>query len=148
MLITCKKCGSNNIRPTTIYHGYKCYDCNHLFVFPEVEIEEIQEVSKGEMKEFTSGALRAKSNLRGDLVCPQAFLVLSEVCHEGSLKYTDRNWEKGIPIANLIGHAIIHLCKFLLNEKDEPHLEHAFWNIHAAIHFTRCKESHEEWDKL
>ncbi|MEM4167633.1 MAG: DUF5664 domain-containing protein [Candidatus Caldarchaeum sp.] len=90
---------------------------------------------------FESGAVRGdESKLpRYDLLSPFALERLAIVAREGAKKYGETNWLKGIPIRNLINHAINHLMQFLMRDESEDHLGHALWNIHAAIHMQTVK---------
>ncbi len=59
----------------------------------------------------------------------------AEAMAEGSAKYGDDNWLKGMPEPNLIQHAVNHLYLFAAGDRSEDHLGHAFWNVAAIIHF-------------
>ena len=52
----------------------------------------------------------------------------------GSVKYTDRNWEKGMPFSRYVDSAKRHLDKFVMGMTDEDHLAAAAWNIFAIMH--------------
>src|SRR5262245_55740977 len=86
-------------------------------------------------------ATRQPVNTRFDLLCPTALTAWAEVCHEGVVKYGERNWEKGLPGAkNGLNHALRHLMMHMKGDRSEPHLAKAIWNIAAEIHFTEnCK---------
>lgn len=89
-----------------------------------------------DMTVFQSGATRSqdKANVRYDLISPHALFRLAVVCHNGAKKYTPFNYEKGMPISDILTHAIAHIYKYLSGEEsDEDDLAHAFWNLHAAI---------------
>jgi len=90
---------------------------------------------------FESGAVRQSNEGKGrfDLLSPFALGRLAKVCEEGSRKYEDRNWEKGMPFSVLIDHALTHLVAYMKRESDEDHLGHAFWNIMALIHFESAR---------
>lgn len=101
------------------------------------------------------------------LLCPAALNAYAMVCKEGSLKYGDRNWEKGIPTENYIDHALQHLVAVMqevstgmdtgnkklnaFGEKVESlhyrltELSHALWNIAAAIH-NESECQHHDWE--
>ncbi len=85
---------------------------------------------------FTTGAMRSSvaESLRYDLISPIAIEALAATYAEGSAKYGDFNWEKGMPVSDLLNHALRHLYKFLSGDRSEPHLAHAMWNVGAAIH--------------
>lgn len=89
-----------------------------------------------DMTVFQSGATRSqdKANVRYDLISPHALFRIAVVCHNGAKKYFPFNYEKGMPISDILNHAIAHIYKYLSGEEsDEDDLAHAFWNLHAAI---------------
>jgi hypothetical protein len=93
---------------------------------------------------FGTGAVRSASveEFRYDLVSPIGLREVARTCAEGAEKYSDFNWEKGMPVHDLLNHAIAHVYAFLSGDRSEPHLGHAAWNLLAAIH------SHELWPHL
>ena len=62
-----------------------------------------------------------------------SLLELAKHFEDGSVKYGDRNWEKGIPIHCYIDSAVRHYLKFLRGDKDEPHDRAFMWNILCAM---------------
>ncbi len=60
-------------------------------------------------------------------------LEVSKQYEEGAKKYSDRNWEKGIPLHCFIDSAVRHYLKWLRGDKDEPHDRAFIWNILGAI---------------
>jgi hypothetical protein len=60
-------------------------------------------------------------------------LELSKHYEEGAKKYTDRNWEKGIPLHCFIDSGVRHYLKFMRGDKDEPHDRAFLWNMFGAI---------------
>ena len=94
--------------------------------------------------EFDTGAVRSaeRAGQRYDLISPIGLRRLAETCHEGAVKYNDFNWEKGMPIHDILNHAIDHIYTFLSGNRDEDHLAHAAWNCFAAMH------SQELWPEL
>ena len=89
----------------------------------------------GDRREFDSGAVRdmAEGKGRCDLLPACAVLRLARHFENGAKKYTDRNWEKGIPIHSFIDSAIRHLMKYLDGQDDEDHLCAAAWNCMCAM---------------
>ena len=88
------------------------------------------------MTTFDTGATRSqdKAHVRYDLISPNALRRIATVCHNGAAKYSPFNYEKGMPISDILNHAIAHIYKYLSGEEsDEDDLAHAFWNLHAAI---------------
>ena len=89
-----------------------------------------------EVKRFDTGAVRSKDaeSTRFDLISPIALEALAATYAEGSAKYGDANWERGMPVHDLLNHAIRHIYIYLSGDRSEPHLPHAAWGIMAAIH--------------
>lgn len=71
---------------------------------------------------------------RFDLITPFGLRRLAEWYELGAQKYSDRNWEKGIPFSRYVDSAMRHLNKFVMGMNDEDHLAAAAWNILAIIH--------------
>ena len=93
---------------------------------------------------FATGAVRSADTqgVRYDLISPVGLRRVAETCKEGAEKYSDFNWEKGMPIHDLLNHAIPHIYKYLSGDRTEDHLAHAAWNLMAAMH------SEELWPEL
>ena len=77
----------------------------------------------------------------------------AQAMHEGALKYAPNNWLKGLPIDNLLNHALAHLVQFVMNDSSEPHASHLVWNIMAIIYFERrkawpCRRNKEKEDAV
>jgi len=89
------------------------------------------------MKKFKSGAVRGieDSHARFDLISPVGLRRIAETYGEGSLKYGDENWLKGIDARNLMNHAQTHINKYMSGDRSEDHLAHASWNLFAIMHF-------------
>jgi hypothetical protein len=98
----------------------------------------------GTTAKFGTGAVRSDTfeQFRYDLVSPIGLREVARACAEGAEKYSDFNWERGMPVNDLLNHAIAHVYQFLSGDRSEPHLGHAAWNLLAAIH------SHELWTEL
>jgi hypothetical protein len=98
----------------------------------------------GVTEKFGTGAVRsdAVEEFRYDLVSPIGLREVARACAEGAAKYGDWNWENGMPVHDLLNHAIAHVYAFLSGDRSEPHLGHAAWNLLSAIH------SHELWPHL
>ncbi len=98
----------------------------------------------GTTAKFGTGAVRSDTveAFRYDLVSPIGLREVARACAEGAEKYGDWNWEKGMPVHDLLNHAIAHIYGFLSGDRSEPHLGHAAWNLLAAIH------SDELWPEL
>ena len=97
-----------------------------------------------EVTQFDSGAVRGtdKQQYRYDLICPRIINRLAETYHEGSKKYGDFNWCKGMPIPDVLTHIFGHLMSFMMGDETEDHLAHAAWNIGAIMHFQAGCQHH------
>jgi len=113
---------------------------------PEATLIEEAEgpTASGTTAKFGTGAVRSDTveAFRYDLVSPIGLREVARTCAEGAAKYGDWNWENGMPVHDLLNHAIAHLYQFLSGDRNEPHLGHAAWNVLAAIH------SQELWPHL
>lgn len=105
-------------------------------------------VAKGgetlDVTSFDTGAVRSSDRTceRYDLISPIGLRRLAETCHEGAEKYSDFNWEQGMPLHDVLNHAIAHIFTYLSGDRSEDHLAHAAWNCFAAMH------SEEIWGDL
>jgi hypothetical protein len=97
-----------------------------------------------ERHEYTTGAVRSADCdvVRYDLISPIGLRALAQTYHEGAEKFGAHNWENGMPVADLLNHAIAHIYNFLGGDRSEDHLGHATWNLIGAIH------SFEKWPDL
>ena len=50
-----------------------------------------------------------------------ALLEASKQYEDGASKYSERNWEKGMPVHCYIDSGVRHYLKFMRGDKDEPH---------------------------
>jgi len=94
--------------------------------------------------EYDTGAVRSADcdNVRYDLITPIGLRALARTYAEGAAKFGASNWENGMPVTDLLNHAIAHIYNFLSGDRTEDHLGHAAWNILGAIH------SYELWPEL
>jgi hypothetical protein len=101
-------------------------------------------VRPGTTAKFGTGAVRSSDveEFRYDLISPIGLREVARACAEGAGKYGDWNWEKGMPVNDLLNHVLAHVYQFLAGDRSEPHLGHAAWGMLAAIH------SHELWPEL
>ena len=102
------------------------------------------DIRPGTTSKFGTGAVRSSDveQFRYDLVSPIGLREVARACAEGASKYGDWNWEKGMPVHDLLNHVLAHIYQFLGGDRSEPHLGHAAWGLLAAIH------SHELWPEL
>lgn len=92
-------------------------------------------MKKKTQSKFASGAVRGVDfPERFDLINPTGLRRLAETYGEGTLKYGDENWLKGIPNKNLMNHLMKHLNSYMLGDKSEDHLAHAAWGLFAIMH--------------
>ena len=73
----------------------------------------------------------AKDHLR---LLSDTMLEVSKHYKEGTLKYGERNWEKGIPLHSYIDSATRHLIKHIGGYTDERHDRAFIWNLLCCIH--------------
>lgn len=94
----------------------------------------------GERRQFTTGAVRDRAAGKGryDLLPMQLLMRLARHYEAGAMKYSDRNWEKGMPFSVYIDAAMRHLVKYIAGWNDEDHLAAAIWNL-AAVMFQEEK---------
>lgn len=85
----------------------------------------------GERTQFDSGAVRDMREGKGrfDLLPMCVLIRLAQHYENGSKKYGDRNWEKGIPAHSYVDSAFRHLVKYMDGYTDEDHLISAIWNL-------------------
>ena len=93
-------------------------------------------VRDGGVVKFDTGAQRSADaeHVRYDLISPVGLAAVARACAEGAVKYSDYNWEKGMPARDVLNHAVRHIYMFLSGDRSEDHLGHAAWNLLAAIH--------------
>lgn len=70
---------------------------------------------------------------RVELIPPEWSWALGMVLTRGAIKYADRNWERGMSWAYMMGSTTRHLLKFMIGERYDKesgnhHLAHAAWN--------------------
>lgn len=96
---------------------------------------------------FATGAVREQRSGKGrfDLISVFALFRLARIYEKGSVKYSDRNWEKGMPFHLFIDSAIRHLIQYLMGDREEDHLGQAAWNIISVMHL---EVTHPEFNDL
>jgi len=65
----------------------------------------------------------------GQPLHPSSIRVVAKVFEKGSLKYSARNWEKGLPLWSFLDSGLRHLYKAVAGLQDEDHEGQAFWNF-------------------
>jgi len=91
---------------------------------------------EGGTVKFPTGAVRSSDAeaTRYDLISPIGLEAVARTCAEGAAKYSDFNWERGMPVHDLLNHALRHVYCYLAGDRSEDHLPHAAWGLLAAIH--------------
>lgn len=82
-------------------------------------------------------AVRSHTNLRYDLIPPEALIAIADVLGKGAIKYGDGNWKKNRMIGEKspINHAMKHIVNYQAGIPDEDgddkniHLKHAIVNL-------------------
>ena len=90
----------------------------------------------GNRREFSTGSVRdvIEGKPRPELISPIAEERLAYHCAHGAAKYSDRNWERGQPLSQLLGSLRRHLLSYQLGREDEDHLAALLWNAMALLH--------------
>lgn len=117
-------------------------ECPNYGTLSMIEAENKRETIPEELHKFSTGAVRCREHARYDLITPIGMRRLAERYALGSKKYGDYNWEKGMPISELLNHAIAHINKYLLGDRSDDHLAGAAWGLMSALH------SEEMWPHL
>jgi hypothetical protein len=93
----------------------------------------------GTRRQFETGAVRdcAAGKGRMDLLPMRTLIRLAQHFEDGATKYGDDNWRKGINLRCFADSAFRHLCKFMIGQRDEPHLIAAIWNL-ACLYETEA----------
>lgn len=68
-------------------------------------------------------------------------LEVSKHYEDGARKYSERNWEKGLPLHCFIDSGVRHYIKFLRGDNDEPHDRAFVWNMIGAM-WTQANHPH------
>ena len=90
----------------------------------------------GQRQEFATSAVRdtAEGKPRPDLVSPFAMKRLGRWLALGALKYSERNWEKGIAIGRSFASLCRHVEDYKAGETDEDHMAAVMCNAMFIIH--------------
>lgn len=89
----------------------------------------------GERTQFNTGAARdcAYGKGRYDLLPVAAIKALSRRLEDGAIKYSDRNWEKGIPLSRFLDSGLRHFFQLLDGDTTEDHAAAVLWNVAGYI---------------
>lgn len=93
-------------------------------------------VFTGKKDVYDSGAEREAVEGRGrpELLSPFAIIEAAQIAEFGSVKYSDRNWEKGMKLSRYVGSMYRHLLKLHIGMTDENHAAMLMWNAQGFIH--------------
>lgn len=93
----------------------------------------------GKREQYTTGAVRDIQDGKGrfDLVPLEAIRRYALRLEEGATKYSEHNWEKGIPVSRCCSSALRHLLQYIWGYTDEDHLGAVLFNIGAIAHFEK-----------
>ncbi len=93
----------------------------------------------GKREDFETGARRDVQENKGrfDLIPPEGLFRLAKWYELGALKYSDRNWEKGMPVTRCIGSAFRHLVKYMARDDSEDHLAAVVWGMFAIMLYEK-----------
>lgn len=102
-----------------------------------------QEILQTGGTQFDTGAVRSgdANTVMYQLISPIGLRRIAETMKEGFDKYGAYNLERGMPIGDIMNHAIRHMYMYLSGDRSEDHLAHATWNLMAAMHM---EETHPE----
>lgn len=100
-----------------------------------------QQVLKDKLVE---GYKADEDKVRFDLIPPEALFALASVLTFGSIKYEDRNWEKGMKWGRPFGALMRHMWAWWRGEQADPetgysHLWHAFCCVAFLITYEQRK---------
>ena len=93
------------------------------------------------MSKQDGGGLRFDTGKnRLDLLPPEWIWGLGQVTTRGSIKYVERNWERGMPWSKVLGPLLRHVWKFVCGERYDPetgchHLSMVAWNALALMSY-------------
>jgi len=90
----------------------------------------------GRRQAFSTGAVRdtATEKPRPDLFSPFAEERVGEWLRLGARKYTERNWERGIPNSRCFASLRRHVMRYQQGDRTEDHLAAIIFNAMAIIH--------------
>jgi hypothetical protein len=83
---------------------------------------------------------------RPDLISAFALTRLAKHYENGSRKYADRNWEKGMNFSRYTASMFRHLIAWMKGDESEDHLAAIAWNSFAIMHHQELGET--QWDDM
>jgi len=97
---------------------------------------------------FATGAVRSSTvageavggfPVRYDLLLPTVLKRDAMTLGEGSKKYGDHNYWKGMNEKELLRHALAHIFQWMAGDRSEDHLAHARWNLAFIMHLEETR---------
>lgn len=98
---------------------------------------------------FPSGAVRGKDNTPTYTLIPACALRrLAKIYETGNIRYPDNQWRKGIPVSNIVDHALEHLMKWLEGSRTEDHLAKVAWAMFSLMYYESVDKLEDDvkWD--
>ncbi len=86
-------------------------------------------IESGEKREFSTGAKSQASSGKGTpvLVPGDAIIDIAKLFEKGAILYSARNWEKGIPLSEILNSLERHLQQEKMGQIDENHARAIAW---------------------
>ena len=90
----------------------------------------------GNRHQYQTGAMRDNRQGKGrfDLISPHMMRRLALRLEAGVIKYSERNWEKGMPLSRFLDALLRHTFQILERDDEEDHAAAVVFNIMAFIH--------------
>ena len=89
------------------------------------------------VKVYAGGAKRSDLSERYDLIPAEGLRRAALAMAHGAERFGEKNWTKGMPIGEVLNHALAHIYNYLDGDSSEDHLGHAVANLCMACHFDR-----------
>jgi len=91
----------------------------------------------GKRQAFATGAERdtADDKPRPDLFSPFALERVGDWLALGAKKYSERNWEKGMPFSRVTASLVRHVVRWQQGDWSEDHLAAICFNAQALMHY-------------
>lgn len=91
----------------------------------------------GERQQFSTGAVRdtASGKPRIDLISPFALQRLGVWLDLGATKYSERNWEQGMPISRAMASLCRHVEQAKAGDRSEDHIAAIMCNAMFIAHY-------------
>lgn len=96
----------------------------------------------GQRNVYQTGAQRDNRLGKGrfDLISVYALRRLALRLELGALKYSERNWEKGMPVSRYLDALLRHTMQLIMGDKSEDHVGAILFNAMALAHTLELVE--------